>query len=104
MEASVCGIPGIQNYINVGDIVYVGFEDNDMGKPVILGHLLTSQLEEKRSSYPGFKVSVMNITDEATLPSTSNIKFLYSDLLLGKNKYEYITYPGSINNSPMIPE
>jgi hypothetical protein len=36
-EARVCGIGGIQNYINVGDTVYVGFEDNDMGRAVILG-------------------------------------------------------------------
>jgi hypothetical protein len=36
-EATVCGIGGIQNYINVGDTVYVGFEDNDMGRAIILG-------------------------------------------------------------------
>lgn len=74
MEASVCGIPGIVNYIHVNDIVYVGFEDNDMGKPVILGHLLTQDLESVRTQFPGQKLSTLVVTDDSTLPSTAKIK------------------------------
>lgn len=74
MEASVCGIPGILNYIHVNDIVYVGFEDNDMGKPVILGHLLTQDLESVRTQFPGQKLSTLVVTDDSTLPSTAKIR------------------------------
>lgn len=74
MEASVCGIPGIVNYIHVNDIVYVGFEDNDMGKPVILGHLLTQDLESVRTQFPGQKLSTLVVTDDSTLPSTAKIR------------------------------
>ena len=38
-EATLCTLPNADNVINVGDIVYVAFEDNDAGRPVILGHL-----------------------------------------------------------------
>lgn len=37
--ATICSISNSSNLVNVGDIVFVGFEDNDSGKPVILGHL-----------------------------------------------------------------
>ena len=38
-DATLCTLPNVDNVINVGDIVYVAFEDNDAGRPVILGHL-----------------------------------------------------------------
>ena len=38
-EATLCTLPNAQNVVNPGDIVYVAFENNDMGRPVILGHL-----------------------------------------------------------------
>ena len=40
-NATLCTLPNSDNVINVGDIVYVAFEDNDAGRPVILGHLYT---------------------------------------------------------------
>lgn len=92
MEASICGVPGIQNYINVGDIVYVGFEDNDMGKPIILGHLLTSYLEEKRNCYPGLKLSSLDVQDSAILSSKTqldsfNLNQKIQELIQFKNTY-----------------
>ena len=38
-EATLCTLPNAQNVVNPGDIVYVACENNDMGRPVILGHL-----------------------------------------------------------------
>lgn len=37
--ATVCTLPGAVNQVQVGDIVFVGFEDNDISRPVILGQL-----------------------------------------------------------------
>lgn len=37
--ATICSLPNSANNISVGDIVFVGFEDYDISKPVILGHL-----------------------------------------------------------------
>lgn len=38
-EATVCTLPNVSNIVNPGDVVFVSFEENDFGKPIILGHL-----------------------------------------------------------------
>lgn len=40
---AVCGLPKQGNTLSVGDVVYVSFEDNDISKPVIIGHLVYEQ-------------------------------------------------------------
>lgn len=37
--ASICTLPNAHANIRVGDVVIVGFENNDEGKPIILGYL-----------------------------------------------------------------
>ena len=37
--ATLCALPNTHPNLQVGDVVFVGFEDNDMGKPIILGCL-----------------------------------------------------------------
>lgn len=41
-KATVCGIPGFTNLINIGDVVYIAFENDNYNNPVILGQLLTN--------------------------------------------------------------
>ena len=36
---TVCCLPNSSYQVNVGDVVFVGFEDNDISKPIILGQL-----------------------------------------------------------------
>jgi len=38
--ATVCTLPNTSNLVLAGDIVFVSFEDNDLGKPVVIGTLL----------------------------------------------------------------
>lgn len=38
-EAIICTIPNITNTLSINDIVIVGFEDDDISKPIILGQL-----------------------------------------------------------------
>ena len=37
--ASIMYVPGLEISYSVGDIVIVGFEDNNVGKPIVLGYL-----------------------------------------------------------------
>lgn len=37
--ATICTLPNLTSVVSVGDIVYVGFEDDDIARPIILGHL-----------------------------------------------------------------
>lgn len=41
-SASIVCIPGIDVDYKIGDIVVIGFEDNDAGMPIVLGHLMLS--------------------------------------------------------------
>ena len=38
--ASILCIPGMDIEYQIGDIVVIGFEDNDIGKPIVLGYLM----------------------------------------------------------------
>lgn len=72
-EAIVCNIGGVSNLIKTGDIVIVGFEDNDMGRPIILGHLLTTSLMDKMSDYPNMHLNTLSIDNTANLPLNTKI-------------------------------
>mgnify|MGYP002711201717 CR=1 FL=1 len=72
--ASICNIPNIYNTIAVGDIVYVAFEDNDLGNPVILGQLY----KEEMNTLADIKVNSANINQltinkNASLPQNTSI-------------------------------
>ena len=72
--ASICNIPNIYNTIAVGDIVYVAFEDNDLGNPVILGQLY----KEEMNTLADIKLNSANINQltvnkNASLPQNTSI-------------------------------
>lgn len=63
-EATICSLPNISSTISVGDIVYVGFENDDISMPVILGHL---QSENKPESLVDLKFSNIEATGTTVL-------------------------------------
>lgn len=78
--ASVLCIPGLTIDYKIGDIVIVGFEDDDIGKPIILGYLrlVNSESDEARIS-----ANLNNLTVNDKLSTSTNVKF-------GKLTYEQI--------------
>lgn len=66
--ATICSPPNMIYNPNVGDVVFVGFEDNDMGKPVVLGYLI----QNEESAPVVSSISVM-ATQSATMPYNTNI-------------------------------
>lgn len=69
--ATSCVLPNSSLNLRVGDIVYVSFEDDDKGRPVILGCLY---MESGNGSTCGsiFADSI-NVTANAVLPSETSI-------------------------------
>ena len=51
-DAQINIVPGIYNSYKTGDIVFIGFEENKMELPVILGKLFVSASDEA-GSYRG---------------------------------------------------
>ena len=109
-DATLCTLPNSDNIINVGDIVYVAFEDNDAGRPVILGHLYTGT--SKTNTIIDLNVRELNVTDKPTngrysiasanLPSNTRIGNLtYYDILDAVNFVKAFESSGfNISNGP----
>ena len=70
-------VPGIKGTLNVGDAVFVGFEENDYGKPVILGNLIGSD------SFVNINASAIAVKDSAILPDNTKIGSIDYNMLYG---------------------
>ena len=111
-EATLCCLPGVSNPVNVGDIVYVGFEDNNIARPVILGHLYLGDSPNASKTSIGLNLNSLTVSDQkysesgsAKLPVGTSIGNLsYDDLL--KIKAFYDSFPEDFNlaNSPWFIE
>ena len=82
-EASLSSFSGVTNQLQPGDIVFVGFEDHDLHKPVILGKLYTddpvkNELSQQNAQYADLMLRTLVVTDErgaskAVLPENTTI-------------------------------
>lgn len=69
-EALICTLSGCQGGIKQGDIVFIAHEDNDLSKPVIIGHLYSEQIN---SAYPSLHLETLDVLYSANLPSDTYI-------------------------------
>jgi hypothetical protein len=87
-DAQINIVPGIYNSYKTGDIVFIGFEENKMEAPVILGKLFVSATSEAGSYRGNVSGNSLAITDTAQLPYSTLFDFtkisqnntLYKDL------------------------
>ena len=77
--ATICTLPNCYASVQVGDVVFVGFEDNKLYKPVILGHL---SKEAFTSTYVDMTVSNITVNTSAHLPQNTTIGTITPDELL----------------------
>ena len=77
--ATIIYIPGIDIDYQIGDIVEVGFEDNDRGRPVVLGFLKLRDKKVESRAYGTFKE--LNIEEKLSAPLETTIgKTSYQEL------------------------
>ncbi len=69
-EAIICVLPNSTNVVSVGDIVIVGFEENDISKPIILGHLYKETANETQIN---LTLNSLKVTSNVVLPNDTNI-------------------------------
>ena len=69
-KATICALPNCYINLQVGDIVFVGFEDNTTDKAVILGHLCK---EAASSTYADVAFRSVVAKDAASLPKETCI-------------------------------
>lgn len=87
-DAQINIVPGIYNSYKTGDVVFIGFEENKMELPVILGKLFVSASAESGSYRGNVSGNSLAITDTAQLPYSTIFNYdkiaqnntLYKDL------------------------
>ena len=80
-KANICCSPGTVNVYSVGDCVVVGFLDNHMDNPIILGKLYTASTPDETPTNTTNSASLV-VTDKAVLPMNTTIGTVsFNDLL-----------------------
>jgi hypothetical protein len=74
-DAQFSVVPGIYNSYKTGDIVFIGFEENRMELPVILGKLFVSTTTENSSTIGNLSGNSLRITETAQLPYSTVFNF-----------------------------
>lgn len=67
--ATICTLPNCYINVQVGDVVFVGFEDNTSYKAVILGHLS----KEATTTYADMILNSLEVTTKTKLSSDTSI-------------------------------
>lgn len=83
-KATLCADDGVLNPFNIGDVVYVSFEDDLYENPVILGKLSLEGLmnKEREPSNVSYLMNSLQVTTKAELPI---------DTKIGDIKYEELS-------------
>ena len=72
LQATLISIPGIDDSLNVDDVVYVAFEDGKFNRLVILGKLYSERLDKKDVS-TAMTAKTLTVTEKAKLPQNVSI-------------------------------
>ena len=81
IKADVCGLAGTRVSYMPGDVVIVGFLDNEMSRPIIIGSYLTRELKD-RITYPEIKAQTLTVNQSVSLPSSTSFKTSDGELTL----------------------
>lgn len=73
--APICTISNVSHTVEVGDIVFVGFEDNDLSKPIILGQLYKEKLTKDvyEGTLTDMVIRTLNVQQDVVLPESTKI-------------------------------
>jgi hypothetical protein len=96
-DAQINIIPGIYNSYKTGDIVFIGFEENKMELPVILGKLFVSTATEASSYRGSVSGNSLAITDTAQLPYST--VFNFDKISQNKALYNHLNTPKKLADS-----
>ena len=90
MDALCCHAPGVFNGFNVGDCVYVTFEDAKLNIPVIIGKLYVNEQDDFSTGY----FNNIKVTNNVKLPMDTT----FGNGLKIKSLYDTIQYLNSNSN------
>ena len=95
-EALVNIAPGLFNSLEVGDIVFIAFEENEIHKPIILGKLFRGTDIENNIRGGGGILDTLKVRSAAALPSSTlyifpkDLQENYKDFETPKKAADYL--------------
>lgn len=96
-DAQINIVPGIYNSYKTGDVVFIGFEENKMELPVILGKLFVSATAEASSHRGNVSGNSLSITETAQLPYST--VFNYDKITQNDTLYKNLNTPKKLADS-----
>jgi hypothetical protein len=96
-DAQINIVPGIYNSYKTGDVVFIGFEENKMELPVILGKLFVSATAEASSHRGNLSGNSLSITETAQLPYST--VFNYDKITQNDTIYRNLNTPKKLADS-----
>jgi hypothetical protein len=96
-DAQFSIVPGVYNSYKTGDIVFIGFEENKMELPVILGKLFVSASAEASAHLGNLSGNSLSITDTAQLPYSTI--FSYDKIAQNNALYTNLNTPKKLADS-----
>lgn len=88
LTATLCHEPGNIEAYNINDVVFVGFENNAIGSPIILGKLYTGKPEKPIGR---FFTACLDATVSAKLPGDTSVGDISSEAVYNALKNDPIT-------------
>lgn len=79
MNATAIVTPGVTDFYKVGDVVYIGFENDEVDRPVILGKLFTGLENNEIPEYTNLSeqiASILNIINSINDEMLHNRKII----------------------------
>ena len=96
-DAQFSIVPGVYNSYKTGDVVFIGFEENKMELPVILGKLFVSAAAEASAHRGNLSGNSLSITDVAQLPYSTI--FNYDKIAQNNSLYTNLNTPKKLADS-----
>lgn len=96
-DAQFSIVPGVYNSYKTGDIVFIGFEENKMELPIILGKLFVSASTEAGAHRGNLSGNSLSITDTAQLPYSTI--FNYDKIAQNNVLYTNLNTPKKLADS-----
>ncbi len=96
-DAQFSIVPGVYNSYKTGDVVFIGFEENKMELPIILGKLFVSSAAEASSYRGSLSGNSLDITDTTKLPYSTI--FDYDKITQNKSLYQNLNTPKKLADS-----
>lgn len=85
--ATIMYTPGIEINYNINDVVIVGFEDNNVGRPIVLGYLKLDGVDLDKELH--INATDLTVSSKANLPLNTNIgKTPYEEIFNSVNEVE----------------